>query len=138
MVLPRYHERDAVVAVACSSPLTENIHAVGEVLSRSCNIRLLPYLPHFRAFHFAPPPLPLLLLPRLPFSRPPSLFYPQQHILLRQPPRTETNLEQSNAACAPLPIYILGRRERFTAATIPQLDVFLKCGELFVFPVGRI
>lgn len=31
-----------------------NIHAVGESLSRSCNIRLPRYLPHFRAFHFAP------------------------------------------------------------------------------------
>lgn len=60
MVLPRYHKRDGAaraVSLPELQPSQENIHAVGESLSRSCNIRLPRYLPHFRAFHFAPVPL---------------------------------------------------------------------------------
>lgn len=54
MVLPRYHERDDGPRFTPQPP-QGNIHAVGEGLSRSCNIRLPRYLP-FSGFPFCPVP----------------------------------------------------------------------------------
>jgi len=98
------------------SLLKENIHAVGEVLSRSCNIRLPRYLPHFRAFHFVPRPT---------LAAEPLLSAATHFAKVAATNRDKSGVKQRGLRRC---LFI------FSTVTIPQLDVSLKCGELFVFP----